>query len=92
MRGGALFPLGVYEVEGGINFAFFSRGATQVRLELFGDPLDATRIRVINLDAPLHRTGDIWHAWVGGFGAGQLYAYRVEGPYDSTRVVEDGDL
>ena len=28
-----------------------------------------------------HRTGDIWHVWVGGLQAGQAYAYHVDGPY-----------
>ncbi|MGA7202790.1 MAG: glycogen debranching protein GlgX, partial [Candidatus Cybelea sp.] len=33
------------------------------------------------LDPAHHRTGDIWHVWVGGIGPGQLYGYRVDGPY-----------
>ena len=28
------------------------------------------------------RTGDIWHGHVAGIGAGQLYGYRVHGPYE----------
>ena len=28
-----------------------------------------------------HRTGDIWHIWVRGIPAGQLYGYRIGGPY-----------
>jgi isoamylase len=81
VRGGVPLPLGAYEVEGGINFAFFSRGATRVRLELFGSPGDAIPNKAIDLDTPHHRTGGIWHVWVGGIGSGQLYAYRVDGPY-----------
>ncbi len=32
--------------------------------------------------AARHRTGDVWHVWVAGIPPGQLYAYRVDGPYD----------
>jgi len=81
VRRGAPLPFGTDEVEGGINFAFFSRDAIRVRLELFSRPADATPTRVIDLDPAHHRTGDIWHVWVGGIGPGQLYAYRVDGPY-----------
>ena len=54
---------------------------TRVRLELFDSPADATPIKVIDLDPAHHRTGDVWHVWVSGIGPGQLYAYRVDGPY-----------
>ncbi len=33
------------------------------------------------MDPVRHRTGDVWHVWVRGIPAGQLYGYRVEGPY-----------
>jgi isoamylase len=81
VRRGAPLPFGTAEVQGGINFAFFSRDATRVRLELFKRPADAIPIKVIDLDPAHHRTGDIWHVWVSGIGPGQLYAYRVDGPY-----------
>ena len=67
--------------EGGVNFAIFSRHASRVRLELFDHPADATPARVIDLDPARNRTGDMWHVWVEGIRAGQLYAYRVDGPY-----------
>ncbi len=28
-----------------------------------------------------HRTGDVWHVWLRGIAAGQLYGYRIDGPY-----------
>jgi glycogen operon protein len=65
----------------GVNFALFSRHATGVRLELFDHPEDAAPARLIDLDPARNRTGDVWHVWVGGIGSGQLYAYRVDGPY-----------
>ncbi len=37
--------------------------------------------RVIDMDPSRNRTGDVWHVWVEGVLPGQLYAYRVDGPY-----------
>jgi isoamylase len=82
IRRGAPLPLGTHERGGGVNFAIFSRNATRVRLELYGHPEDAAPVRVIDLDSASNRTGDVWHVWVEGIGSGQLYAYRMDGPYE----------
>jgi len=74
-------PLGTSESEGGVNFSFFSRHASRVRLELFDQPADATPSKVIDFDPARNRTGDVWHVWVEGIHSGQLYGYRVDGPY-----------
>jgi len=74
-------PLGTSESAGGVNFALFSRHASGVRLELFGQAADAKPSRVIDFDPARNRTGDVWHVWVEGIRPGQLYAYRVDGPY-----------
>ena len=81
VRVGVPLPLGVYAHGEGVNFAFFSRHASRVRLELFDHADDATAARVIDLDPVRNRTGDVWHVWVEGIRPGQLYAYRVDGPY-----------
>src|SRR5271166_279284 len=81
VRLGVPLPMGTHEYGGGVNFAFFSRHATRVRLEFFESPADSTPARVIDLDLTRNRTGDVWHVWVEGIGPGQLYAYRVGGPY-----------
>ena len=81
VRAGSPLPLGTQETGGGVNFAIFSRYASRVRLELFDQPIDATPARVIDLDPAHNRTGDVWHVWVEGIRPGQLYAYRVDGPY-----------
>ena len=81
VRAGSPLPLGTYERRGGVNFAIFSRYATRVRLELFDHPEDAAPGRTIDLDSRRNRTGDVWHVWVAGIGPGQLYAYRMDGPY-----------
>ena len=74
-------PLGPHETEGGVNFALFSRHASRVRLELYDQPSDAMPARAIDLNPACNRTGDVWHVWVEGIRLGQLYAYRVDGPY-----------
>ena len=81
VRVGVPLPLGTYARGEGVNFAFFSRHATRVRLELFDRPEDATAARAIDLDPACNRTGDVWHVWIKGIQPGQLYAYRVGGPY-----------
>jgi isoamylase len=82
VRAGSPLPLGTQERGGGVNFAIFSRNASRVRLELFDHPEDPVPARVIDLDSARNRTGDVWHVWVEGIAPGQLYAYRVDGPYE----------
>ncbi len=81
VRAGFPLPMGTQETGGGVNFALFSRHASHVWLELFDHPEDATAARAIELDPKHNRTGDVWHIWVEGIRPGQLYAYRVDGPY-----------
>jgi glycogen operon protein len=82
VRVGSPLPLGVSETAGGVNFAILSRHATHVWLELFDHPEDTKAARTIDLNSASHRTGDIWHVWVAKLSPGQLYGYRVEGPYE----------
>jgi len=81
IRTGRPLPLGVEVHDGGVNFAVFSRHGTQVWLELYDHPGDAEPTQMIGLDPEANRTGDIWHVWVEGVKLGQLYGYRVDGPY-----------
>ncbi|MGE5319214.1 MAG: glycogen debranching protein GlgX [Hyphomicrobiaceae bacterium] len=81
VRRGVPLPLGTHEDRGGVNFALFSRHASRVRLELFDLPGATTPARAIDLDPAHNRTGDVWHVWVEGIRPGQLYAYRLDGPY-----------
>ncbi len=82
IRPGCPLPLGAYLSDEGAQFAIFSRHATQVWLLLFTQPGDDLPARIIELDPEQHRTGDIWHVWVKGVKAGQLYGYRVDGRYN----------
>ena len=82
IRRGVPLPLGTRAFLDGVNFALFSRHARRVRLELFANSHDATATRSIDLDPVRNRTGDVWHVWIQGLVPGQLYAYRVDGPYE----------
>jgi isoamylase len=82
IRTGSPLPIGgTHELGNGVNFVLFSRHATRVSLEFYEKPDDAIPTRVIDFDPKRHRTGDIWHIWVGDIAVGQLYGYRVDGPY-----------
>jgi isoamylase len=82
IQSGSPLPIGGTHQQGdGVNFVLFSRHATRVHLELYQHPNDSSPTRIIDLDPVRHRTGDIWHVWVRGISTGQLYGYRVEGPY-----------
>jgi isoamylase len=82
IQAGTPLPIGGPHQQGdGICFVLFSRHATLVRLELYQHPDDSSPSRIIDLDPMRHRTGDIWHVWVRGIAVGQLYGYRIEGPY-----------
>src|SRR5579863_1464660 len=82
IQAGYPLPIGGTHQQGdGVNFVLFSRHATRVRLEFYKDPDDSSPTRIIDLDPICHRTGDVWHVWVRGIPAGQLYGYRIEGPY-----------
>ncbi len=75
-------PLGANWDGEGVNFALFSEHATAVELCLF-DAADAAvefeRIRFSE------RTNRIWHAYLPDLRPGQLYGYRVHGPWDPDR-------
>ena len=78
VRTGHAYPLGATLHDGGVNFALFSKHAEAVALLLFDDPGGAPT-DVIPLE---RRTRYIWHVLVEGVGPGQLYGYRVSGPFD----------
>ena len=74
---GKPYPLGATAYRRGTNFAIFSEGATRVDICFF-DP-DGTQTDCITLR---ERTAFVWHGFVNGVRAGQLYGYRVDGPWD----------
>ncbi|MEK6800174.1 MAG: glycogen debranching protein GlgX [Planctomycetota bacterium] len=76
---GQPYPLGATWNGSGVNFALFSEHATAVELCLFGHPRGEGEEERIVLHA---RTEGVWHVFVPSIGPGQLYGYRVNGPYD----------
>ncbi|MCL5966111.1 MAG: glycogen debranching protein GlgX [Deltaproteobacteria bacterium] len=78
---GKFYPLGATPTPEGVNFALYSQNATEVYLLLFDRP-DGEPTDVIRLE---NRTKYVWHAFVHGLKAGQLYGYKVDGPFDPKR-------
>ena len=75
-------PLGATVAPGGVNFSVYSRSAAAVDLLLFAQDGDSRPSRVIPIDPVANRTYHYWHRFVPGLRQGQLYGYRVHGPYD----------
>ena len=66
----------------GVNFALFSETATSVELCLF-DNIEATEE---NIRIPVtEHTDQVWHVFLPDVRPGQLYGFRVSGPYDPER-------
>jgi glycogen operon protein len=73
------YPLGSYWDGKGVNFALYSHNATGVELCLFDVPKGAGELQKIRIT---ERTHDVWHCYLPDVKPGQLYGYRVEGPYE----------
>lgn len=73
------YPLGATWDGNGVNFALYTENATGVDLCLFdtatGKP-ETTRVKIKEV------THQVWHVYIPGLKPGQLYGYRVYGPYE----------
>ncbi len=78
---GRFYPLGATLTPDGVNFALYSQNASEVFVLLFDTP-DGEPTDVIRLD---DRTRYIWHAFVQGLRAGQLYGVKVRGEFNPAR-------
>ena len=74
---GSPHPLGATWDGQGVNFAIFSRFADKVELCLF----DETGRRELQRIPLRERTDFVWHGYLPQVRPGQLYGYRVHGPY-----------
>jgi isoamylase len=75
---GSPYPLGATWDGLGVNFAVFSEHATAVHLCLFESvesERESERIPLTEVD------GMVWHGYLPDLRPGQLYGYRVSGPY-----------
>jgi glycogen operon protein len=73
---GRPFPLGTHWDGEGTNFAVWSSSATGVSVCLFDDSGHERRVPLLD------RTFQVWHGYLPGVHPGQLYGFRVAGPYD----------
>ena len=76
---GSPFPLGATWNGQGVNFAIYAENATGVELCLFNSKEEQTESTKIRID---DRTHHIWHVYVPDLRPGQLYGYRIQGPYE----------
>ena len=78
---GKPYPLGATWDGTGVNFAVYSEHASGVELCLF----DA-RTRKESTRIPLaEQTAFVWHTYIPGLQPGQVYGYRVHGPWEPAR-------
>jgi len=90
-------PLGAKPRDGGVNFSLYSRNASRVELVFFDHEDDAKPSRIVPIDPATNRTYHYWHVFVPGAQHGQIYGYRVHGPFkpalglrfDNTKVLLD---
>lgn len=76
---GRPYPLGAHWNGKGVNFSLYSENATKVELCLF----ESTEAKQESLRITLPEyTDNIWHGFLPGLKPGQLYGYRVHGPYE----------
>jgi isoamylase len=77
MESGSPYPLGANPDGFGTNFAIFSGNAERMELCLF----DAAGRHEISRYTLPECTDEVWHGYLPGVKAGQLYGYRAYGPY-----------
>ncbi|PKU22605.1 glycogen debranching protein GlgX [Telmatospirillum siberiense] len=78
IRPGKPYPLGAQWDGRGVNFAIFSAHAEKVELCLF----DSGNQREVERIVLPEYTDEVWHVYLPDCRPGQLYGYRVHGPYE----------
>ena len=76
---GSPFPLGATWDGKGVNFSLYAENATAVELCLFNSIEDDAETLKIKLPERSHQ---VWHIYLPDIQPGQLYGYRVYGPYE----------
>jgi glycogen operon protein len=83
IKPGQSHPLGATVYPDGVNFSVYSKRGKAVKLLLFDAVDDPRPARTIQLDRLRgHHMFHYWHAFLPGVTQGQIYAYRVYGPFD----------
>ena len=73
------YPLGATWDSEGVNFALFAENASAIDLCLFHSGADEQEFERIPM---IERTHHVWHIYIPEIRAGQLYGFRVQGPFD----------
>lgn len=76
---GSAYPLGATWDGEGVNFALYADNATAMELCLFDSENAESATHTLKIT---ERTHHVWHVYIPGLQPGQLYGYRVHGPYE----------
>ncbi|MGH9614133.1 MAG: glycogen debranching protein, partial [Bryobacteraceae bacterium] len=79
---GKPYPQGATWDGTGANFALYSERAERVELCLFTEPAQGQQAVQSECIALTEQTAYVWHCYIPGIQPGQLYGYRVHGPYE----------
>ncbi len=79
---GYAYPLGATWMGTGTNFTLYSHDATQVELCLFDEVHGAPQTACIPMQ---ERADEVWHVFLPDARPGQLYGFRVHGPWEPER-------
>ena len=82
---GISHPLGATLTDGGANFSLFSRSRGTRRAAVLRPRGRRAPRRSLDWTRVTNRTYHYWHVFVPGVQAGQLYGYRVHGPFEPER-------
>jgi len=85
VQAGASAPLGASVTADGVNFSVFSKRATGIDLLLFEHVDDEKPASVIHVHPASNRTYHYWHVFAPALKAGQIYGYRVYGPFEPSK-------
>ena len=77
LKEGSPFPRGATWDGKGVNFALYSAHATKVEVCLFDS---SGKKETDRIELPEYRD-EVWHGYVAELRPGQVYGYRVHGPY-----------
>ncbi len=80
-RPGRPYPLGATWDGAGVNFALFSEHATGVELCRFDAADPGAEVQRLPM---VERTDQVWHLYLPEGRPGDLYGYRVDGPWEPT--------
>ncbi len=82
---GRSFPIGATVYKEGVNFCIYSKNTAAVDLLLFDADNHRYPSHTFRLGPADNRTFFYWHIFIPGLKEGQLYGWRMHGPYAAER-------